>query len=309
LAEESHHVLDLERPPHLLQAGHLHVSTHRRPWLPPITARHNWAGRILLPQEGDRLKQAVDALERLHPADEQDHALVLRDPGELARLVFRDRVEMSGIDARRDDLHAAGVDVIEPLELRQFGLRGGDDPVGLTQQPTLGLQAHPRVGWLRLRRDAVLHRRQGVEHLDQRDAPARAQLEPGQAREPVVTVQYVVPDPFRLGEAFDVRDERRQVIQQPVPRQRRLGSGRDMDDPVAMAQIVEHMRDVLVLRTSEDIRSNAAPAQLARQVADVDIHPTRIFAAQRRQRAGVVGDHGDAHLVIIHRAGPAAKDR
>jgi hypothetical protein len=36
---------------------------------------------------------------------------------------------------------------------------------------------------------------------------------------------------------------------------------------------------------------NAHLPQLARQLADVDVHPASIFAAQRRQRTCMIRDH------------------
>jgi hypothetical protein len=64
---------------------------------------------------------------------------------------------------------------------------------------------------------------------------------------------------------------------------------------VAVAQIVFDVRLVLILRAGEHVHPDAAPPQFAGQVAHVYVHPTCIFAAQGRQRAGVIGEHGDAH--------------
>ena len=50
-------------------------------------------------------------------------------------------------------------------------------------------------------------------------------------------------------------------------------------------------RDGGVLRAGVDVHRDAAPRQLARQVAHVDVHAARFLAAQRGQRAGMDADH------------------
>jgi hypothetical protein len=56
---------------------------------------------------------------------------------------------------------------------------------------------------------------------------------------------------------------------------------------------------VFILRSSEHIDSDPAAAQLAGQIANVDIHATRVFATEGRKRTRVVRDHGYVHGWII----------
>ena len=57
---------------------------------------------------------------------------------------------------------------------------------------------------------------------------------------------------------------------------------------------MQDMRNMIILRTRENIYVNAHLAQLTRQLADIDVHPARILAAQRRERTGVIGKHCDS---------------
>ena len=117
----------------------------------------------------------------------------------------------------------------------------------------------------------------------------------GDARHPVVAVDQVVMDALFGGKLLDALDELGQVSRQLLLGQGHLGPGGDVHHAVAVAQVVQHVRDVLVLRAGEDIHVHAAAAQVARDLADVDVHPAGVLAAQDGQRAGVVGDHGDVH--------------
>ncbi len=61
-----------------------------------------------------------------------------------------------------------------------------------------------------------------------------------------------------------------------------------MDNTISIAKLVQYVRDVIILRACEHVHVNAHLPQLARQFTDVDIHPARILAAQRRQRTSMV---------------------
>ena len=67
-----------------------------------------------------------------------------------------------------------------------------------------------------------------------------------------------------------------------------------MDDSAVGAEVAVDARHVRVLRASEAVYGNPPPAQLATQVADVDVHPARLLTPQGSQRAGMDTDHGDA---------------
>ena len=74
--------------------------------------------------------------------------------------------------------------------------------------------------------------------------------------------------------------------------ERHLRSGRNVHHTVAVAQVVQHVRDVLVLRACEDVHVHAQLAQAAGQLADIHVHSAGVFTAQGGQGTGVVGKHG-----------------
>jgi hypothetical protein len=51
-----------------------------------------------------------------------------------------------------------------------------------------------------------------------------------------------------------------------------------MDYTVPIAQVMQHVRDVLILRASEHINLNTETAQAAGQFTDIDVHTTGIFS-------------------------------
>ena len=66
-----------------------------------------------------------------------------------------------------------------------------------------------------------------------------------------------------------------------------------MYDTIAISQIMQNVRNMLILRSRKNIHMDAKAPQLGRQVADIHIHPASVFAAQYRERAGVIGKHGN----------------
>ena len=73
---------------------------------------------------------------------------------------------------------------------------------------------------------------------------------------------------------------------------RRLRPGGKMHDPRALAER-DHAADRRVLRAREDVDPEPHPAELPRELADVDVHAARLLAPQRRERARVHAQHGD----------------
>src|SRR3970282_1413552 len=96
---------------------------------------------------------------------------------------------------------------------------------------------------------------ESVEHLDERHAPALAQLETRHAREPVVRVDDVVLYPLRPAMRFDALDELRQAAVERLTRARRRGARRQMDAPRALSQL-GRAGDRGVLRAREDVHGN-----------------------------------------------------
>jgi hypothetical protein len=72
-----------------------------------------------------------------------------------------------------------------------------------------------------------------------------------------------------------------------------------MHDAVCIAQVVQDVRHMYILRARENIHTNPTTSQLAGKVADVNVHPARVFTSQGCQWASVVRDHSDSHTSII----------
>ena len=58
---------------------------------------------------------------------------------------------------------------------------------------------------------------------------------------------------------------------------------------------MQHVRDVLILRACKHIHVNAHTAQLARQVAHVNVHAAGVFPTQGSQRTRMIGKHSYFH--------------
>jgi hypothetical protein len=71
---------------------------------------------------------------------------------------------------------------------------------------------------------------------------------------------------------------------------------------------MEDVGHVVVLRPGEHVHADPSPAELARQVTDVHVHPAGVFPTQCRQRTGMIGQHGHAHAAIIPDAAFLAKE-
>jgi len=83
-----------------------------------------------------------------------------------------------------------------------------------------------------------------------------------------------------LREALDAADESGDVIRQFGLGTGGLGSSGDVHHAVAVAEIVEDMRNMLILRAGENIHVDAKQTETAGEFADVDIHPTGVLAAE-----------------------------
>ena len=114
-----------------------------------------------------------------------------------------------------------------------------------------------------------------------------------------MAVNQIIMHTFVRCEFLNARNKLRQVASQVRLWQRPLGAGRNMHHPVAISQVVQHMRYVLVLRAGEDIHADPHLTQAARQLTYVHIHSPRIFAAQGGQGAGVIRKHCDSQLCTL----------
>jgi hypothetical protein len=91
---------------------------------------------------------------------------------------------------------------------------------------------------------------------------------------------------------LDVAGKLRQIIDDGVLVAVARGTGVHVDDAGVVADLDDGW-DVWILTSGEDVRLHAESAEAATQLTDVDVHPARLPAAQRRQRAGVNAQDGD----------------
>src|SRR4029450_1588585 len=67
------------------------------------------------------------------------------------------------------------------------------------------------------------------------------------------------------------------------------------DSPAARAA-PHHTRDRRILRAREDVDAHAHASELARHLADVDVHPARLLATEGGERTGVNAQHRDVQV-------------
>ena len=112
-----------------------------------------------------------------------------------------------------------------------------------------------------------------------------------------MAVQHIVLDRVGLRLRQHAIHELGQVVIDQVLVVGMLRAGGNVDHARPRPQFVADARRVGVLRAGVDINAVAAAGQLTRQVAHVDVHPARLFAAQRRQGASVDAQHGDVEEI------------
>ena len=240
-----------------------------------------------------RVEERAEALDRRDPPDVEHHGPAVEPEGAPRRLPVARR-EQLGVDAARDHGDPPRVGAVVAAEVRALHDVGRHDPVGRPDDPLLRGDARRRLPLGRGRRDPVLQAPEGVEHLEHGRPPAPAQRQPRGAREPVVRMDQVVVavgDPPRVRAAHEVVE----VVDDALARHRGLGAGRQVDHPHARGER-DHPRDRGVLGAREHVHQDAHAAELARELADVDVHPARLLAAERGQRAGVHAEHRDAEI-------------
>ena len=106
-------------------------------------------------------------------------------------------------------------------------------------------------------------------------------------------VDEAVLDAARDPPRFDAVDELVEVIVDPLARDRRLRSRRQVHDARALAER-HHAANRRILRAREHVDREPHPPELARELADVDVHAARFLAAERGERARVHAQHRDA---------------
>ncbi len=106
-------------------------------------------------------------------------------------------------------------------------------------------------------------------------------------------MDQVILDVFLGSESSDPLCKSGNVINQFLFWQGNFRSCGYMHHTVAEAQIVQHVRHVLILRAGEDIDMHTQCSHSGGQFTHIHVHAAGILAAQNGQGAGVVGNHGD----------------
>jgi hypothetical protein len=257
-----------------------------------VAADHDQArGMAGAPQAAQRVEQGLQALDRREAADVEEERPA-RQPERRPRGVRIAGREEHRVDPARDDGDPGGIGAVGGHELTALDHVGRHQPVGAGDDTPLFRDAQHGL-LLGGEAGAVLQPAQRVEHLHERDAPALAQRQPDHAGEPVVAVHEVVVDLLALPPRLHAGDELAEMPVHALARQRRLRARRQVDHARVLGQR-HHARDGGVLRAREDVGGHAHPRQLARQLADVHVHPARLLAAERGERARVHAEQRDA---------------
>ncbi len=106
----------------------------------------------------------------------------------------------------------------------------------------------------------------------------------------------IIVDVFFFGKAANGIGVGGQILGQIRFGQGVFRPGGHMHHPVAKAEVVEHVGDMLILGTGEHVHVNFHAPQLGGKLADIHIHPAGVFAAEGGQGASVIGEHGYVHM-------------
>jgi hypothetical protein len=179
-----------------------------------------------------------------------------------------------------------------PGEVRPLDEVRGHEAVRFLRDADLGGQPLRRLGVARPARDGVLDRAERVEHVDERHVPAAREIEPGETRQPVVTVHEVVADALRGAERLNPLGELLEMVGDGRPRDR-AGRARGHVDHAGPRTEAHHLGDRGVLASREHVDLEPETSERPRQLADVHVHATRLLAAEGGQRTGVHRQHRD----------------
>ena len=155
------------------------------------------------------------------------------------------------------------------------------------------------------RAGAVLDVGHRVHRVHQRQAVAAAEHEPGHARQPVVAVHEVVRRRHRL---HPLRELRHQVGELLLG-DRRARSGGHVQDAQVVGDL-DHRVGRAAVVAGEDVDVQAALAEAAGDLGDVDVQPAGVTHPGDGQGRGVQADHGDAARVVdghVHAVVPVCR--
>ena len=249
------------------------------------------AGGVLV-EEPRRFDESFNPLDRVDAADEQDDRLVGGETEGGAALVAILGLKEINVDARGNRANLVGGGAQAPDEVGALVRVGGDDAVRQVEQATFG--AETQSGFVVGETvDRVFHMGGGVEHLEEGCVPIAANQMGGPARQPVVGMDCVVTNARakrikdHLGGKIWKKRKDRILIE------RFGGAGGDVDEAHPWAKF-DRFRGVGGGAPGEDIDGEPGLGELAGEIADVDVHPSRVFPAEGRERAGMNRNLGHA---------------
>lgn len=204
------------------------------------------------------------------------------------------RPEVVRVDAAGHDRHPAARDTHRG-EFADLVAARGQHPVAGAAEAPFHADALGRAGVGRPL-VAPLDRAEGVEGLHDRDAVGVRAEPGGDAGHPEVRVHHLGPVPLAGPGAGQVRAEHGHVREEFVLGDRLGRSGRDvLDDGAAGQRHPLGQRGRVAPGVDGDLV--AAPGQLLRQARHVHVLASGVGAAERGERARVLGHHGDPHRV------------
>src|SRR4029079_9254050 len=130
----------------------------------------------------------------------------------------------------------------------------------------------------------------GVEHEHHRRFPEGTERLRDHPGEPVVRVDDVVLYALGHREEDARAGERWNQFVEPILVQRRGRTDIEVDDPGSRRNLLDR-GSVGISLAREDVDGYAGLRNVDGKVANIDVHPAGILAAEGRERAGVHGDH------------------
>ena len=246
---------------------------------------------LALEQLGRRPHEHVGRLERLDPADEEQHDGVVGEPEPGPGRALLPRHEEVEVDAWGHDDHPVGVGVVVADELARLALGVGDEPVG--DLDDLGLADLPArgLGDVVGGQLAVLDPGHRVHRVDEGHLPALGDEPADLAGEPVVRVRDVVVPRGDAGDlAHHPGSEGAQLPRQVLLDQALVGAGVD----VPHRHPGHHLDDVGQVggrAPGEDLDLDAPRTQPLRGLHHVHVEPARVARTGLVERRGVDADH------------------
>ena len=237
------------------------------------------------------MDDVVDPLAGHEPAQLKHDELVGAEAELGAGLDLRHRTELRVVEAARHHRQPVLGSVIQPCQVLPVLRAFGDDRVGSPHDRALDADARgrERIAFLLV---LLAHEPQRMEGDHERQAQLALQVLGHHARHEEVGVDQVVPR-RSAHEALGGVHERRHVFEELLLGNEAGRPGGDVDhaDPVAQRHLRPQSRGIL---SREDIDLVAEAREVAGDLVDIDVLPSRIDSADGSQRGSMFTDQRDA---------------